>query len=80
MVRFLVVYEQPTDIAAFDRHYFDVHVPLAKQLPGVRRYSVSRNLTPVRGPRPYHLVAELDWDDIDALRRDFGSPLGQRSF
>jgi hypothetical protein len=26
-----------------------------------------------------YLVAEFDWDDMDSLRRDFGSPLGQET-
>lgn len=76
MIRMLVIYEQPADVAAFDDHYFGVHVPLAKRLPGLRRYAVSRNPTAVRGPRPY-LVAELDWDDVASLRTDFASPLGR---
>ncbi len=76
MVHFFVAYERPSDVAAFDRHYFDVHVPLAKRLPGLRRYSISRNPTPVRGPEPY-LVALLEWDDMDSLRQDFASALGQ---
>jgi len=25
----------------------------------------------------YYMVAELDWDDMDSLRQDFASPLGQ---
>jgi uncharacterized protein (TIGR02118 family) len=77
MVHFFVAYEQPFDVAAFDRHYFDVHVPLAKRLPGLRRYSISRNPRTVRGPEPYHLVALLDWDDMDSLRQDFASSLGR---
>lgn len=81
MVRFLVLYPTPTNVEAFEKHYFEVHVPLVKQLSGLRRYTVSRNASPVRGSDsdPYHLVAELDWDDMDSLRRDFGSPLGQES-
>jgi len=79
MVRFLVLYPRPADAAAFDRHYFDVHVPMAKQLPGLRRYTVSRNAAPVRGAAPFHLVAELDWDDMESLRGDFASPLGQET-
>ncbi|HEV2241472.1 MAG TPA: EthD family reductase [Streptosporangiaceae bacterium] len=73
------MYPRPTDAAAFDRHYFDVHVPLARQLPGLRHYSVSRNGAPIRGPEPFHLVAELDWDDMESLRRDFASALGQET-
>lgn len=29
MVRFLVVYEKPQDPEEFDRHYREVHLPLA---------------------------------------------------
>ncbi len=56
-----------------------MHVPLAKRLPGLRRYSVSRGAVAIRGPQPYHLIAELDWDNMDALRQDFASPLGQET-
>ncbi|WP_079141795.1 EthD family reductase [Streptomyces sp. LUP30] len=36
--RFLALYETPADSAAFDRHYHQVHTPLARRLPGsVRR-------------------------------------------
>lgn len=79
MVRFLVLYQTPTDVEAFEKHYFEVHVPLAKRLPGLRRYTVSRNASQVRGPDPCYLMAELDWDDMDSLRRDFASPLGQET-
>ncbi len=79
MAHFFVAYEQPADAAAFDRHYFDVHVPLAKGLPGLRSYSISRNPTTVRGLEPDYLVALLEWEDMDSLRQDFASPLGQET-
>ena len=77
MVRFLVLYQTPSDVEAFEKHYFKVHVPLAKRLPRLRRYTVSRNPSRVAGPDPLYLVAELDWDDMDSLRQDFASPLGR---
>lgn len=78
MIRMLVIYEQPADVAAFDDHYFNVHVPLAKRLAGLRRYAVSRNPAALRGPKPY-LIAELDWDDATSLRTDFASQLGRET-
>jgi uncharacterized protein (TIGR02118 family) len=36
MVRFLVLYQPPTDAEAFEKHYVGFHVPLAKRLPGLR--------------------------------------------
>lgn len=77
MVRFLVLYPQPDDPEAFDRHYREVHIPLAKKLPGLRRYTVSRNPGAVRGGQPFYLVAELDWDDMEAVQQAFASPEGK---
>jgi len=77
MVRFLALYNTPDDPGAFDRHYRDVHIPLAKKLPGLRRYTVSRNAVAVRGGQPFYLAAELDWDDMDSLQAAFASPEGK---
>lgn len=72
MARFVVLYDEPSDIEAFERHYREVHIPLAKQLPGLRRYTVSHDATPVIG-EPYYLVAMLDWDDMESLGAALGS-------
>jgi uncharacterized protein (TIGR02118 family) len=77
MVRFLVVYDRPQDPKEFDRHYREAHIPLTKKLPGLRRYTISRDPTPIRGGEPYYLIAELDWDDMGALERAFQSPDGR---
>ena len=74
--RFVAFYEAPADPGAFDRHYREVHIPLCHRLPGLRRYTVSRDVTAVRGA-PYYLVAELDWDTMDDLRTAFASPEGR---
>ena len=44
MVRLLVLYNPPEDPAAFDKYYNEIHIPLAKQMPGLVRYTISRNL------------------------------------
>lgn len=77
MVRFLVLWDTPSDPAAFDRHYREVHIPLARKLPGLRRYSLSRNAVAIRGGEPFYLVAELEWDTMDDLHAAFGSEQGQ---
>ena len=78
MARFVAMYDRPSDVEAFDRHYREVHVPLARQLPGLRRYTVSRDATAVIG-EPYHLVAMLDWDDRESLDAALGSEAGSRT-
>jgi uncharacterized protein (TIGR02118 family) len=76
--RMVVIYRTPRDPAAFDKHYHDVHVPLAHKLPGLRRYAVSQRpiATPAGDPEPY-LVAILHFDSLDALRQAFGTPEGR---
>lgn len=74
--RFLAVYETPADPGAFDRHYREVHIPLLRRLPGLRRYTISRDVIPLHG-EPYYLIAELDWDTMDGLRDAFASAGGQ---
>ena len=78
MARMVVIYRTPKDPEAFDAHYFTVHVPLAKRLPGLRKYEVSRRpiLTAAGDPEPY-LVGTLFFDDLAAIRRAFATPEGQ---
>jgi uncharacterized protein (TIGR02118 family) len=75
--RLLVQWEAPTDPEAFERHYREIHIPLAQALPGLRRYTLSRNAAPIRGGDPWYLVGELDWDDMASLKAAFASPAGK---
>jgi uncharacterized protein (TIGR02118 family) len=78
MARMVVIYKTPKDVAAFDKHYFETHVPLAKKLPGLRKYEVSQG--PIRtpaGPSGFHMVATLHFDDLAAIQRAFATPQGQ---
>jgi uncharacterized protein (TIGR02118 family) len=74
--RFLALYETPADPETFDRHYRQIHIPLLRRLPGLRRYTVSRDVAALRG-EPYYLIAELEWDAMDELRAAFASPEGR---
>jgi uncharacterized protein (TIGR02118 family) len=68
MYQLTVLYHHPDDAAAFDKHYDEVHIPLATKMPGLRRYSVSRPVAGPDGAKPaYHLIAVLEWDDEAAF-------------
>jgi len=73
MHRLTILYDAPSDTDAFDKHYFEQHVPLCKPLPGLRNASFSKPRALGPGPVPY-LVAELDFDDADALKAALRSP------
>ena len=78
MATLVVLYNKPADAAAFDAHYSSKHVPIAKKIPGLRRYEVSQGpvATP-EGPSPYHLVALLTFDSMAAIGAAFASSEGQ---
>jgi uncharacterized protein (TIGR02118 family) len=78
MAQLVVMYKTPRDAAAFDKYYAEKHAPLAKKLPGLRKFEVSKGpvVTPA-GPSPYHLVATLTFDSLAALQSGFGSAEGQ---
>jgi uncharacterized protein (TIGR02118 family) len=73
--RFLALYDTPADPEAFDRHYSEIHIPLIRRLPGLRRYSVGRDVTALHGS-PCYLVTELEWETMEELRGAFDSPEG----
>ena len=74
MARLVVIYKTPADAAAFDKHYFGTHVPIAKKIPGLRKYEVSQGpvVTPL-GPSGFHLIATLHFDDMEAIQKAFAS-------
>lgn len=78
MARLVVMYKTPTDAAVFDDYYFRTHVPIAKKIPGIRKYEVSRGpvLTPA-GPSGLYLIATLHFDDVAAIANAFASTEGQ---
>ncbi|OPX13276.1 EthD family reductase [Mycobacterium sp. AT1] len=73
MHRLTIQYQTPEDADAFDRRYFDQHVPLCHPLPGLRAASFSKPSALGDGVAPY-LVAELDFDDAAALKTALRSP------
>jgi uncharacterized protein (TIGR02118 family) len=80
MARLVVLYGTPKDVGAFDTYYFATHIPMAKRIPGLRKYEVSRGTvgTPA-GPSRFHLIATLHFDDMQAVQAAFASPQGQNA-
>lgn len=78
MARMVVIYKKPAEVEAFERHYFETHIPLVKKIPGFRKYEISRGpVTVLAGPSDVHLVATVYFDDFEAMKRGFASPEGQ---
>src|SRR4051812_46305514 len=77
MAQLLVLYNAPTDPAAFQRYYFETHTPLAKKIPGLRSLSISDGpIQALAGNAPY-LIASLTFDSMEVLQAALASPEGK---
>lgn len=61
----------------FARYWFEVHAPFARKMPGLRKYVISLTSTPPGREPEYNGVAELWFDDFNALKQSWSSPEGQ---
>ena len=78
MAKLYAIYQQPADAAAFDSYYFATHVPLAKKIPGLRSYEVTRgDVMGMAGKHAVYLVATLSFDSMAAIAAAMGSAAGQ---
>ncbi len=70
--------QDPKDAAAFDKYYFEKHIPIAKKIPGLRKYRVTKGpvMTP-GGPSSFHLIATLEFDDMAAIQAAFAARKGR---
>ncbi|MDP6509940.1 MAG: EthD family reductase [Dehalococcoidia bacterium] len=66
-----------TDIEGFERHYTEVHIPLASKLPGLKKYTRGLVRASANRPSPYYRMAQLYFEDYDSLRRALASPQSQ---
>jgi uncharacterized protein (TIGR02118 family) len=78
MAKMIVIYKTPKDVKAFNQHYFEVHLPLAKKLPGLKKYEVSQGpVVDLGGARDTYLVGTLEFESLAAIRTAFASEVGQ---
>ncbi|WP_281632851.1 EthD family reductase [Flavobacterium luteolum] len=79
MAKMTVIYKTPKDTAFFEKHYYEVHIPLAKKLPGIIKYEVSNgSVLSLTGHSDVYLVANLYFESIEVMMESFKSDIGQQ--
>lgn len=59
----IIAYGQPTNPAAFDRYYHDIHAPLALKIPGLAGFTTGKCTSLAPGEAaPYYMVANLAFE------------------
>lgn len=74
-----VIYNTPKNKEFFERHYFNVHIPLAKQLPGLIKYEINAGpIVSTTGHADVYRIANLYFDSLEAMMNAFRSEIGQK--
>ena len=65
----LILYPIPKDTAKFDRAYREEHLPYAgPKLVGATGVATKRVVGPGFAPPPYHLMSDVSFPTLDALK------------
>jgi uncharacterized protein (TIGR02118 family) len=76
-VKLTVIYDNPKDPAAFEKHYSEVHVPLAAKIPNVTRAEFAKVFPKEDGsPTPAYRTADLYFDDYATACAALATPEG----
>jgi len=75
LIKMTILYYRPDDTDAFQKHYMEKHMPIASQMPGLKKLEVGPVL---RGPKDpdYYWCAECYFDSMEDLKAAFSSPAG----
>jgi uncharacterized protein (TIGR02118 family) len=78
MTRLLVLYGHPKDPAAFDKYYQEHHIPIAKKMKGLKKWTIGKvQSTPGGPPPPFYYVADLYMESREDFEKLLASPEGK---
>ena len=82
MIKFVALWNLPPGMSAaeFERWYEEQHIPDARRIPGLRRYTVNRAADGQEGAQRYYRMAELSFDSLEAVEEAMRSPEWQHAF
>lgn len=73
MAKMIIMYEEPKDKEGFERHYFEVHVPLGRKIPNIKSETIQRVVTTQNTSLNLYLIVELEFENMEALTKAFTS-------
>lgn len=78
MIRLTVLYGHPDDPSEFDRYYRDVHIPLARQMKGLKGWTIGKCQSANRAEQPaYYMIVGLYADSREEMEAILESPAGK---
>ena len=77
MTKIVVLYKTPKDAAHFEKHYREIHIPLAAKLPGLKAHSYGPAHAADGSDGEYFWFFSATFDSAQAIADAMGSTEGQ---
>jgi uncharacterized protein (TIGR02118 family) len=77
MVKLIALFRTPSDPVVFNNHYYNIHLPLVKKIPGLKKLVITKITGVVMGEAKYHVMGEMYYESVDAMNAANASPEGR---
>jgi len=77
MIKLVALFKTPGDKEQFDKHYFEVHMPLVAKIPGLIKSEVSKLKALPGTDSGYYIITEMYYNDMDSFNAAMASPEGK---
>lgn len=77
MVKLTVLFGNPADAKAFEEHYANQHLSLARRIPNVQRFESGRVSAVDGSAPPYYRIAEVWFESGERMNDALSSQEGQ---
>ncbi|MCM3626770.1 EthD family reductase [Paenibacillus glycanilyticus] len=77
MSKIIIIHDKPKDIENFEKHYYNIHIPLAKKLPKLIGASVHRVVSAQHTDNEPYLVVEVEFNNSEDLHAAMASSEGK---
>jgi uncharacterized protein (TIGR02118 family) len=71
VIKYVALYRTPEDPEQFDKNYFETHVPIVNDTPGLVRTELARVTRRMVGEPAYYVLAELYFDSVESMKAAF---------
>lgn len=73
MFKLIAIYKIPNEKDAFEKHYNEVHAPLAAKVPFLKELRMNKVFGTPRGASDIHLIAEMLFQNKEDFQKAMGS-------
>lgn len=73
MPKLITFFKRPADVEAFEKAYWDTHIPLMEKVPGVERLVVNKITGAPMGEPEFYMVAEVHYPDAETMKAGMAS-------